>query len=35
MFDAAWLALVALILVADFTLGVTAELLWTIWRRRH
>lgn len=35
MFDAAWIALVALILAADFILGVTAELLWTIWRHRH
>ena len=35
MVDAAMLALVALVLAADFTAGGLAEWLWTIWRHRH
>lgn len=35
MFDATMLALVVLILAADYFLGVTSEWLWTLWRHRH
>ena len=35
MLDATMLALVALILAADYLLGVTSEWLWTLWRHRH
>lgn len=35
MFDATMLALVALILAADYLLGVTSEWLWHHWRHRH
>ena len=35
MFDAAWIALVALILVADWLLGVISDELWQAWRHRH
>ncbi len=35
MFDATMLALVALILAADYLLGVTSEWLLHHWRHRH
>lgn len=31
----AWTALIVLILLSDFVLGMTTELLWIIWRHRH